>query len=640
MYTFVYSNRFYFTLFLEEKNSNEKNVRRRSSDTGPANKTQNTNNNKNYNEKVPQTTTTPATENIAQISKIKENVPKTFSNITKQQKLSKSSMSSSDDDVPTPTNSTASSVPSKTQNQIKKSDANTNKKKPINPPQPPKSKPQPPPIITGGKVPPSVIKQQQQQQQQQAQQKTSNITKLATQKSQNSKQIPTKKSIMNPSTSSAVVASKLKKKSIFSPDNSSDSEAEKPEVTVRRTSVSSTSVRGRGRPRKNPPPAQVAPKAPPPPPPVPLSKEILSSASSTTSSSGSSSESDSDSDSSADSSPQPARKNQVTKTKTTPKLGSDSEVDVNSKFSKSGSSSGARKLTRSSSTRKSKHLIGKHMSDSDSDTESIKRSPSKSPVKKASIITTKGKTKSNNLIAKKGDSKTSSNSNHGAKMMTEQPEEQLCPIEGCDSMGHLGGQYEKHFTIDACPIYHNMTKEQTKEHYLERKKRDDERKRAPLFDSSKKILTPEQRLYQQKIREIRAKFKPIPPPPTDNKVKVGDVENVLKEREPNLNGIVCDYDLQLFREAQAAASENMENEMKELPPSKGTKYVSMGKFCMQVWYQSPYPDDVARLPKLYLCEYCLRYQKSEVGMKRHAAKCVWRHPPGDEVSKFFRWQIK
>lgn len=52
---------------------------------------------------------------------------------------------------------------------------------------------------------------------------------------------------------------------------------------------------------------------------------------------------------------------------------------------------------------------------------------------------------------------------------------------------------------------------------------------------------------------------------------------------------------------------------------------------MEVWYQSPYPDDAARLPKLYLCEFCLRYQKSEVGMKRHAAKCVWRHPPGDEV---------
>lgn len=62
----------------------------------------------------------------------------------------------------------------------------------------------------------------------------------------------------------------------------------------------------------------------------------------------------------------------------------------------------------------------------------------------------------------------------------------------------------------------------------------------------------------------------------------------------------------------------------------------MGRYKMEVWYQSPYPDDVIRLPKLYLCEFCLRYQKSEVGMKRHAAKCVWRHPPGDEVFSTFR----
>lgn len=64
----------------------------------------------------------------------------------------------------------------------------------------------------------------------------------------------------------------------------------------------------------------------------------------------------------------------------------------------------------------------------------------------------------------------------------------------------------------------------------------------------------------------------------------------------------------------------------------------MGRHNMEVWYQSPYPDDVARLPKLYLCEFCLRYQKSEITMKRHAAKCVWRHPPGDEVR--YKIQIK
>lgn len=36
-------------------------------------------------------------------------------------------------------------------------------------------------------------------------------------------------------------------------------------------------------------------------------------------------------------------------------------------------------------------------------------------------------------------------------------EERKCPLENCDSMGHLGGKLEKHFTIEACPMYHNRT---------------------------------------------------------------------------------------------------------------------------------------------------------------------------------------
>jgi len=43
------------------------------------------------------------------------------------------------------------------------------------------------------------------------------------------------------------------------------------------------------------------------------------------------------------------------------------------------------------------------------------------------------------------------------------PEEQRkCSFDGCDSKGHLGGHFEKHFTLEACPMYHNKTPEQCK----------------------------------------------------------------------------------------------------------------------------------------------------------------------------------
>merc|ERR1712173_302742 len=56
-----------------------------------------------------------------------------------------------------------------------------------------------------------------------------------------------------------------------------------------------------------------------------------------------------------------------------------------------------------------------------------------------------------------------------------------------------------------------------------------------------------------------------------------------------------------------------------------------GRHEMEVWYQSPYPEEYSTLPKLYICEFCLKYLKSATQLRRHAMKCVWNHPPGDEI---------
>lgn len=59
-------------------------------------------------------------------------------------------------------------------------------------------------------------------------------------------------------------------------------------------------------------------------------------------------------------------------------------------------------------------------------------------------------------------------------------EERKCPLEGCNSFGHLGGLYDKHFTIDACPIFHNKNIEECKEFYEDRKRKEDDRKKAMM----------------------------------------------------------------------------------------------------------------------------------------------------------------
>lgn len=50
------------------------------------------------------------------------------------------------------------------------------------------------------------------------------------------------------------------------------------------------------------------------------------------------------------------------------------------------------------------------------------------------------------------------------------------------------------------------------------------------------------------------------------------------------------------------------------------KFVQIGGFEIETFYPSPYPDDVARFEKLYLCEFCLKYTKTATLLKSHAVK--------------------
>ncbi|KAK5641459.1 hypothetical protein RI129_010006 [Pyrocoelia pectoralis] len=59
--------------------------------------------------------------------------------------------------------------------------------------------------------------------------------------------------------------------------------------------------------------------------------------------------------------------------------------------------------------------------------------------------------------------------------------------------------------------------------------------------------------------------------------------------------------------------------------------IEFGMYDIQTWYSSPFPQEYARLPKLFLCEFCLKYTKSKAVLDRHQDKCTWRHPPGTEI---------
>ncbi|KHN84969.1 Histone acetyltransferase Tip60 [Toxocara canis] len=64
---------------------------------------------------------------------------------------------------------------------------------------------------------------------------------------------------------------------------------------------------------------------------------------------------------------------------------------------------------------------------------------------------------------------------------------------------------------------------------------------------------------------------------------------------------------------------------------RNIEMIELGKYRMQPWYFSPYPQELTVLPCIYLCEFCLKFLKSVTCLRRHMKKCHLKHPPGNEI---------
>lgn len=56
------------------------------------------------------------------------------------------------------------------------------------------------------------------------------------------------------------------------------------------------------------------------------------------------------------------------------------------------------------------------------------------------------------------------------------------------------------------------------------------------------------------------------------------------------------------------------------------KYVDkihIGNYEIDAWYFSPFPEDYGKQPKLWLCEYCLKYMKYEKSYRFHLVRLGW-----------------
>lgn len=75
----------------------------------------------------------------------------------------------------------------------------------------------------------------------------------------------------------------------------------------------------------------------------------------------------------------------------------------------------------------------------------------------------------------------------------------------------------------------------------------------------------------------------------------------------------------------------LEKEHEAITKVKYVDRIQFGKYEIDAWYFSPFPEDYGKVPKLWICEFCLKYMRLEKTYRYHQSECVWRQPPGKEI---------
>ena len=61
----------------------------------------------------------------------------------------------------------------------------------------------------------------------------------------------------------------------------------------------------------------------------------------------------------------------------------------------------------------------------------------------------------------------------------------------------------------------------------------------------------------------------------------------------------------------------LEKEHEELTKVKYIDKIQFGKYEIDTWYFSPYPEEYGKQSKMFIFEYCLKYMKLELSYRYH-----------------------
>ena len=72
--------------------------------------------------------------------------------------------------------------------------------------------------------------------------------------------------------------------------------------------------------------------------------------------------------------------------------------------------------------------------------------------------------------------------------------------------------------------------------------------------------------------------------------------------------------------------------------------IQIGKYEIDAWYFSPFPEEYGKQPKLWICEYCLKYMRLEKTYRYHQVKMHtlwvdWFWQGSIHVESMFGWNL-
>ncbi|XP_052889767.1 histone acetyltransferase KAT6B-like [Anopheles moucheti] len=143
-------------------------------------------------------------------------------------------------------------------------------------------------------------------------------------------------------------------------------------------------------------------------------------------------------------------------------------------------------------------------------------------------------------------------------------------------------------------------------------------------DSAEKVQQCHPTISDQKdgVERTKTGTRLIRAQPTEGELIDGRIEAMRLK----LGDRVTEDDLDAFREVLRMRSNLEENNLKRTPEA-----IRLGRYVIETWYSSPFPQEYAKLKVLYMCEFCLKYLKTNDELDHHQRTCSLRHPPGWEI---------